>query len=90
MGVSGEMVIDTMVNRLERTLTDAKSSYNWIIILGGRYNRLTVSACIFPDSLILLFQEPMMWGLVQTQTNCWLPSARCTTEREQLVPGQLS
>lgn len=47
MGVSGEMVIDTMVNRLERTLTDTKSSYNWIIILGGMYNRLTVSACIF-------------------------------------------
>ena len=35
MGVSGEQVINSMSERLDRTLKESKQPYDWIIIQGG-------------------------------------------------------
>lgn len=34
-GVTGEKVIDSMVDRLDRILKGAQKQYDWVLILGG-------------------------------------------------------
>ena len=37
-GVSGEKVIDSMVDRLDRILSEEGKQYDWVLILGGSNN----------------------------------------------------